>query len=103
MISIFSLNLYLQNNNTEDPSEVVIDEFIGIFLIIIFIENLAIFNIYFLLFVAFCLFRLFDILKPYPVNWVDKNMKNAYGIILDDIIASIYTIIVLFLIYAFIQ
>jgi len=47
-------------------------------------------------------FRIFDILKPFPANWIDKNLKNSYGVILDDIVAGIYTIITLTLINAFV-
>ncbi len=41
---------------------------------------------------AFLLFRFFDIVKPFPINRVDRTYKNAFGIILDDIIASGYSI-----------
>mgnify|MGYP001393013619 CR=1 FL=1 len=51
---------------------------------------------------GFTIIRFFDIAKPFPANWIDKNMKSSYGILLDDIIAGIYTIIVLFLINVFI-
>jgi phosphatidylglycerophosphatase A len=50
---------------------------------------------------AFLLFRLFDIWKPYPVSYVDKNVKGAIGIMLDDIFAGIYTIISLVIIFFF--
>jgi len=49
----------------------------------------------------FLFFRIFDILKPFPANWIDKNMRNSFGIILDDIVAGIYTIITLALINVF--
>ena len=41
---------------------------------------------------AFLLFRLFDIWKPFPVNYVDNNVKGSLGIMLDDIVASVYSI-----------
>jgi len=50
---------------------------------------------------AFLLFRLFDIWKPYPVSYVDKNVNGAIGIMLDDIFAGIYTIISLVIIFFF--
>ena len=55
------------------------------------------FKIYLLCFV---LFRVFDILKPFPANWIDKNVKNAWGVLLDDIFASIYCLIILFFLHA---
>jgi phosphatidylglycerophosphatase A len=39
---------------------------------------------------AFLLFRFFDILKPYPISYVDKNIKGGLGIVLDDIIAGFF-------------
>ena len=50
---------------------------------------------------AFLIFRLFDIWKPYPINYVDDNVKGALGIMLDDIFASIYSIITLIVIFFF--
>ena len=50
-------------------------------------------------FLAFILFRLADIYKPWPVSLIDRRMKNALGIMLDDIAAAIYAIVVIQLIY----
>ena len=50
----------------------------------------------------FFLFRFFDIVKIYPANWIDKNIKNSFGIILDDLVAGLYCIIVLFILNVFI-
>ena len=47
---------------------------------------------------AFILFRLFDVWKPYPISYVDNNIKGSLGIMLDDIFASVYSIIILSLI-----
>ncbi|MEC8176352.1 MAG: phosphatidylglycerophosphatase A, partial [Pseudomonadota bacterium] len=44
---------------------------------------------------AFFLFRLFDVLKPWPASWADKNLKGASGIMLDDIFAGIWAILVI--------
>ena len=98
----------------KDPREIVIDEFVGqcIHLIaILFRHNDFIPNcctkeglgspgwiIWILL--SFILFRFFDILKPFPINIVDKKMKNGVGVMLDDIIAGIYSTIVIYIIYA---
>jgi phosphatidylglycerophosphatase A len=37
----------------------------------------------------FLLFRIFDIIKPWPIGWVDKNIKGGFGIMIDDILAAI--------------
>ena len=50
---------------------------------------------------AFLFFRLFDVWKPYPISYVDSDVKGALGIMLDDIIAGIYSIIIKTLIFFF--
>jgi phosphatidylglycerophosphatase A len=44
---------------------------------------------------GFALFRLFDIWKPWPINYIDKYVHGGVGIILDDVMAGIYSLIVL--------
>ena len=86
-----------------DSKEIVIDEFLGqsipiIFFYIIFYEGSVSNNFFFIIvFLSFIGFRFFDILKPYPINYVDKNMKNGFGVILDDLIAGFFTLIVLYI------
>ena len=102
MATIF-IKIYSKSANNHDAKEIIIDEFLGIYLIIIFSYDFNIFNNEFLkIFLIFLFFRIYDILKPFPANWIDKNMINSYGIILDDIVAGIYTIITLALINVFI-
>ena len=93
-----------------DPKEIVIDEFVGQCIpLVAFLfrpESLSHLrgqtNNYILIYIllSFILFRFFDILKPYPINIVDKKMKNGVGVMLDDIIAGIYSTIVIYIIYA---
>ena len=78
---------------TKDPKQIVIDEWLG-FLIAVFGQPVN-FKIYF---IAFLIFRIFDILKPFPVNYFDKNVGNGIGVVLDDIAAGIYTYIIIVLI-----
>jgi len=48
---------------------------------------------------SFILFRIFDILKPYPINLIDKNIKNGFGVIFDDVVAGVFATIVLYIIF----
>ncbi len=97
------IKIYSKSVNKHDAKEIVIDEFLGIYLIIICSYDFIIFNSEFIKILLILLFfRIFDIIKPFPINWIDKNIKNSYGIIIDDIIAGIYTIIILALINVFI-
>ena len=102
VLAIIFVSLYSKLINKHDAKEIVIDEFLGIYLIMIFSYNYSLFNELVKILLIFILFRIFDIAKPYPANWIHNNMKNSYGIILDDIIAGIYTIIILTIINAFI-
>ena len=90
IFSFKAINIYLRNENKDDPSEVVVDEFIGQSLPLIFLLQ---FNVYEVL-LAFSSFRLFDIFKIYPVNKVE-NIKGANGVILDDVVAGIYSLIII--------
>ena len=103
LMATICIKIYSKSVNKHDAKEIIIDEFLGIYLIIILSYDLKIFNNEFvqILLILF-FFRIFDILKPFPANWIDKNMKNSYGVILDDIVAGIYTIITLALINVFV-
>ena len=96
--SFSAVATYIKNSENKDPNEVVIDEFIGQSIPIYLYEishgitknaNEAI--VYYLLF--FLLFRYFDIMKPFPVNFFDKNFKNSFGVIMDDVCAGFYVVL----------
>ena len=73
----------------KDPKEIVIDEFIGMFVSLYLLP----FNIYYTI-GAFCLFRFFDILKPFPIKRIER-FSGSVGIIMDDVAAGIYANIIL--------
>jgi len=102
--TFLALNNSFDKFDTDDPQEIVIDEFIGQMLPLLFIpvyETLYIIpKIYYCLF-AFVLFRIFDIWKPFPINFVDNNVEGALGILLDDVIAGFYSIIILTIVFFF--
>ena len=108
-LTIFCYSFVAINNSfdefrSEDPQEIVIDEVVGQMLPLLAIpiyETLyPLPKIYYCV-AAFLAFRLFDIWKPYPISYVDNNVKGALGIMLDDILASSYSIIVLTIIFFF--
>ena len=91
--SIFFLDKTIkQSFSTSDPKEIVIDEFIGQSIPLLLCEN----N-FFLIILSFLLFRLFDITKPWPVSYFDLKVKNANGVLIDDIIAGLYTFFFIYL------
>ena len=101
-ISLYMVNIFIKDLDDKDPKEIVIDEFIGQSIPICLYEiahdttkeTNEILTFYFIMFV---LFRIFDIAKPYPVNYYDKNFKNSFGVIMDDVCAGLYVVAVLVL------
>ena len=106
LISIYAVNVFIKNLDNKDPKEVVIDEFIGQSIPICLYEiahhevknTNEVLTFYFIMFI---LFRIFDILKPYPVNYYDKNFKNGFGVVMDDVCAGLYVVAVLVLYMVF--
>ncbi len=90
---------YVKKYKIHDPSEIIIDEFIGQLISlcpIIILEYLKInqnITLEILIF-SFFLFRFFDILKPWPINLIDRS-KTSLSILLDDIIAGLFSAIII--------
>ena len=93
-----AVSSYIKDNENKDPKEIIIDELIGQAIPIFAYEishgtekspdEALIFY-----FICFVLFRFFDIIKPFPVSFFDKNFKNSFGVIMDDVCAGLYVII----------
>ena len=101
-LSLFFIKNYSSYTKTHDSSVIVIDEFLGIYLIFIFYDLIFISSNTITLLLIFIFFRFFDIIKIFPANIIDKKMHNSLGVLLDDLVASLYTIIVLYSINEFI-
>ena len=98
IISLFAVNLFIKDLTNKDPKEVVIDEFIGQSIPIYLYEishGIQKTSDEAIIFYGICfvLFRFFDILKPFPVNYFDKNYKNSFGVIMDDVCAGLYVVL----------
>ena len=106
LVSLYAVNIFIKDLDNKDPKEVVIDEFIGQSIPICLYEIAhegtretgQILTFYFIMFI---LFRIFDIAKPYPVSYYDKNFKNSFGVIMDDVCAGLYVVAVLVLYMVF--
>ena len=101
-LSLKFISIYSFNKEIYDSSEIVIDEFLGIFLIMIFYDYIKFTNDLLMFILIFLLFRFFDIIKIYPANWIDINLKNSLGVVLDDLVAGIYCVLIFLLINVFI-
>ena len=76
--------------DNRDPGAVVIDEIVGMLITMIGVPATPL-----TLFLGFVLFRIFDIVKPFPVNIFDQRFHGGLGIMLDDVVAGIYSLILL--------
>ena len=96
--SFIAVASHIKEKENKDPKEVIIDEFIGQSIPIYLYEishgtqktsdeAIIFYGI------CFVLFRIFDILKPFPVNYFDKNYKNSFGVIMDDVCAGLYVVL----------
>ena len=103
VLSLFFIKQYSNYTKTHDSSFIVIDEFLGVYLVFIFYDLIFIINEFLTIFLIFMLFRLFDIAKIFPANFIDKKIKNSLGVLLDDLVASIYTIIILYSVNVYIN
>ena len=77
--------VYVERTGTSDPGAIVIDEVAGQWLVL----AVAPLNVWYFL-LGFALFRVFDIVKPWPVSWADRKIKGGLGVMLDDILAGVY-------------
>ncbi len=106
LFSLYAVNIFIKDLENKDPKEIVIDEFIGQSIPICLYEiahegtkeTSQVLTSYFIMFI---LFRIFDIVKPYPVSYYDKNFKNSFGVIMDDVAAGLYVVAVLVLYMVF--
>ena len=98
ILSFWAVASHIEGNKNKDPGEIIIDELIGQSIPIYLYEishgtdkspNEAII----VYGICFVLFRYFDIRKPFPVSFFDKNFKNSFGVIMDDVCAGLYVVL----------
>ena len=96
--SFYAVSSHIKDSKNKDPREIIIDEFLGQSIPIYLYEvshgttkesgeAIIFYGIFFIL------FRYFDIIKPFPVSFFDKNFKNSFGVIMDDICAGFYVVL----------
>jgi phosphatidylglycerophosphatase A len=103
-LSILLIDKFSDAFDEKDAKEIVIDEFVGqnipLFFLLFIPLNTATYNKDFMILIvlSFIFFRFFDILKPYPINLIDKKMKNGLGVMLDDVIAGIFSALLIYMV-----
>ena len=95
ILGVFAADAYSQLTGTYDAGEVIIDEVAGQWLVLLcippFIDSVLLWYV-----AGFILFRLFDILKPWPINIIDRS-KSSLSIMMDDIVAGFFSAIIVFI------
>ena len=90
VIGIWAAGAYERRTGTRDSSAIVIDEVAGQFIALLLVPpTVAAYAI------GFVLFRLFDVVKPWPISRLDKRVKGGLGVMLDDIVAGVLAAVLL--------
>ncbi|MCV2525563.1 MAG: phosphatidylglycerophosphatase A, partial [Candidatus Lightella neohaematopini] len=99
ILILSTLFCHIINNNSDikDNNCIILDEFIGTWIVILLIPNKSILEILLSIF----LFRILDIIKPWPLNFLDK-IYNGFGIMIDDILAALMAVSIIILLNNFI-
>lgn len=84
---------YGQHSGTADDKRIVVDEVAGMWLVLLVAPATPLAWVF-----AFALFRLFDIVKPWPISWCDRTFKNGFGVMLDDMMAAIWAAAIIWVI-----
>jgi phosphatidylglycerophosphatase A len=90
VIGTWAADVYVRVTGKEDNQQIVVDEVAGYLVTMLLVSrtpvNLAL---------GLLLFRLFDVWKPQPVRWVDRNVGGGWGVMADDLAAGVYGALVL--------
>ena len=98
ILSFLAVAIHIKNKENKYPKEVIIDEFICQSIPIYLYEishgtTKSADDAIIFYGVCFVLFRFFDIIKPFPISYFDKNFKNSFGVIMDDVCAGFYVVL----------
>lgn len=97
LAGIWASNVMVERGDVRDPGFIVVDEVAGMFLTL-----LAAPRVWWAYLLGFLLFRVADIVKPFPANWCDANIHGGLGVMLDDLVAAIYSAIAVWLIVRYV-
>jgi phosphatidylglycerophosphatase A len=89
-IGVWASAWVVRRSGVQDPQVVVWDEFVGVWIALAAAPTGLIWMI-----AGFAAFRLFDIWKPWPVSWADQKLHGGLGVMLDDVFAGAYALIML--------
>ena len=95
VIGVWAAHLYSHMLGIHDAGEIVIDEVVGQWMCLLVVPLAGVWMDVAWLLVAFIAFRIFDVLKPWPIRWVDRRVGGGFGIMFDDVLAGIFAMIAL--------
>lgn len=81
----WAAGIYETAGDDKDPSSVVVDEVVGQWITLLFVPHELLWFA-----AAFLAFRFFDILKIWPISFLDRNIKGGFGIMIDDVLAALF-------------
>ena len=95
LVATFAFGVYVcdraaQDMQVHEHGGIVWDEFVGFWITMAFLPVHWVWIVS-----GFVLFRLFDILKPFPISWLDKRVKGGFGIMIDDVLAGLFALAIL--------
>lgn len=90
IFGIYLIDMYSSVKGKEDAPEIVIDEIVGFAVAMALVPQVPVYYI-----LAFLVFRTLDIVKPYPISYLDQRLKGGFGVMLDDVVAGMITNLVL--------
>ncbi len=95
VLAAFAVGCWLCQRTSDDlgvhdHGGIVWDEFVGFWVTMIAVPVAPLWAV-----LGFVLFRVFDILKPWPIRWIDKRVEGGFGIMLDDLIAGVFAAVIL--------
>ena len=96
-LGIYAANIWEKHTGSHDDGRIVIDEFAGMWIAMLPLTVTGLFTPLNLA-LSFGLFRFFDIIKPWPIGWLDKHVSGGLGVMIDDVIAGLFASAALLLI-----
>lgn len=90
VVGIWLCDRTAKDMGVHDHGGIVWDEMIGFL-----VSMIAVPSGWYWILAGFILFRLFDILKPWPISWLDRRVSGGFGIMLDDLVAGLFAVIIL--------
>lgn len=103
IIGIMATDAVIKDQEDKDPGKVVVDEVAGQLLAFVTVADNLYHNtqLWWVYLIGLAAFRFFDICKMGPVKWFDSKMKNAYGVMMDDVCAGLMASVVVWMIFKY--